>query len=69
MIGNNHQDTILTLVDRTSLYVHIVYLGVTRQSKNTISKCIERLKLSHTHRVTFDNRKEFTEHKDCLIRE
>lgn len=53
----------ITLVDRKSLYVHIVQLGTTRQSKNTISHCIDRLKLSHAHSVTFDNGKVFSEHR------
>ena len=63
VIGKNHKGAILTLVDRKSLYVHIVHLGATRQSKHTISQCIERLKLSHAYSVTFDNGKEFSEHE------
>ena len=63
VIGKHHKGAILTLVDRKSLYVHIVHLGATRQSKNTISLCIDRLKLSHAYSVTFDNGKEFSEHE------
>jgi IS30 family transposase len=63
VIGKNHKGVLLTLVDRKSLYVHIVHLGRTRQSNHTITQCIERLKLSHAHSVTFDNGKEFSEHE------
>ncbi len=63
VIGKNNKGAILTLVDRKSLYVYIIHLGATRQSKNTISQCITRLKLSHVHSVTFGNAKEFSEHK------
>lgn len=63
VIAKNHKGAILTLVDRKSLYVHIVHLGETRQSTKTITKAIERLKESHAHSVTFDNGKEFSEHR------
>ncbi len=57
-IGKNHKGAILTLVDRKSLYVDIVHLGATRQSKHEILCCIERLKLSHAYSV-----KEISEHE------
>ena len=63
VIGKHHKGAILTLVERKSLYVHIVHLGATRISSNTIAHCIARLKMSHAHSVTFDNGKEFSEHQ------
>ena len=63
VIGKNHKGALLTLVDRRSLYVHIVHLGATRKSSKTISKALERLQSSHAHSVTFDNGKEFSEHR------
>ena len=63
VIGKHHKGAILTLVERKSLYVHIVHLGTTRVSSNTINHCIERLEQSHAYSVTFDNGKEFSEHQ------
>lgn len=63
VIGKHHKGAILTLVDRKSLYVHIVPLGRHRKSANTINACIDKLKLSHAHSVTFDNGKEFALHE------
>lgn len=63
VIGKQHKGAILTLVERKSLYVHIVHLGRTKISSNTIDRCIERLKMSHAYSVTFDNGKEFSEHQ------
>lgn len=63
VIGKHHKGAILTLVERKSLYVHIVHLGQTRISSKTISHCIDRLKRSHAYSVTFDNGKEFSEHE------
>lgn len=63
VIGKAHKGAILTLVDRKSLYVHIMPLGVHRKSVNTIDGCLEKLKLSHAHSVTFDNGKEFAQHE------
>lgn len=63
IIGKHHKGALLTLVDRKSLYVHIVHLGKNRLSKPTIDACISRLKLSHAYSVTFDNGKEFAEHE------
>ena len=54
---------LLTLVDRKSLYVHIVHLGPTRASSQTITCALDRLQMSHAYSVTFDNGKEFSEHK------
>ena len=50
----------MTLLGRKSLYVDVVHLGATRQSRHTTSHCIERLKLSHAY---IDNGKEFLEHE------
>ncbi len=36
------------LVDRKSLYVHIVHLGATKKSPKTISKAVKRLRSNHT---------------------
>ena len=63
VIGKHHKGALLTLVERKSLYVHIVHLGATRVSAKTIGHCIDRLKMSHAHSVTFDNGKEFSEHQ------
>ena len=62
VIGKNHKGALLTLVDRKSLYVHIVHLGATRRSPKTISEALVRLRCSHAYSVTFDNGKEFAEH-------
>ena len=63
LIGKNHKGAILTLVDRKSLYVHIVTLGATRQTSKTIGCSLSRLKQSHAYSVTFDNGKEFSAHR------
>jgi IS30 family transposase len=63
VIGKHHKGALLTLVDRKSLYVHIVHLGPTRASSKTITCVLDRLRMSHAHSVTFDNGKEFSEHK------
>ncbi|KAF7275660.1 hypothetical protein GWI33_011451, partial [Rhynchophorus ferrugineus] len=63
VIGKHHKGALLTLVERKSLYVHIVHLGETRISSKTIDHCIDRLKMSHASSVTFDNGKEFSEHQ------
>lgn len=63
IIGKNHKGALLTLVERKSLYTHIVYLGTTRVSSKTINSCISRLKLSSAYSVTFDNGKEFAKHE------
>ncbi len=63
VIGKHHKGALLTLVDRKSLYVHIVHLGPTRASPKTITCALERLQKSHAYSVTFDNGKEFSEHK------
>lgn len=63
VIGKHHKGAILTLVERKSLFIHIVYLGTTRQSTKTIDHCIVRLKSSQAYSVTFDNGKEFSEHQ------
>ena len=68
IIGKHHKGAILTLVERKSLYTHIVHLGATRASKKTIGCCIERLQLSHAYSVTFDNGKEFAEHQQLQTR-
>lgn len=63
IIGKHHKGALLTLVERKSLYTHIVFLGATRVSSVTIDNCISRLKLSNAYSVTFDNGKEFAEHE------
>ena len=63
MIDKHHKGALLTLVDRKSLYVHIVHLGSTRASSQTITCALDRLRMSHAYSVTFDNGKEFAEHK------
>ena len=63
IIGKHHKGALLTLVERKSLYTHIVFLGATRVSAVTIDSCISRLKLSNAYSVTFDNGKEFAEHE------
>lgn len=63
IIGKHHKGALLTLVERKSLYTHIVFLGATRVSSVTIANCISRLKLSNAYSVTFDNGKEFAEHE------
>ena len=63
VIGKHHKGALLTLVDRKSLYVHIVHLGPTRASSQTITCALDRLQMSHAYSVTFDNGKEFSEHK------
>ncbi|ENU63930.1 hypothetical protein F980_00394 [Acinetobacter lwoffii NIPH 715] len=63
VIGKHHKGALLTLVDRKSLYVHIVHLGPTRASSQTITCALDRLRMSHAYSVTFDNGKEFAEHK------
>ena len=63
MIGKHHKGALLTLVDRKSLYVHIVHLGPTRASSKTMSCALDRLRMSHAYSVIFDNGKEFAEHK------
>ena len=62
-IGKHHKGALLTLVDRKSLYVHIVHLGPTRASSQTITCALDPLQMSHAYSVTFDNGKEFSEHK------
>lgn len=68
IIGKRHKGALLTLVDRKSLYTHIVHLGINRVSSKTIGHCIERLKMSHAYSVTFDNGKEFAEHERLSYR-
>ncbi len=63
MIGKHLKGALLTLVERKSLYVHIVHLGPTRESSKTITCALARLRMSHAYSVTFDNGKEFSEHK------
>ena len=63
VIDKHHKGALLTLVDRKSLYVHIVHLGPMRASSKTITCVLDRLRMSHAHSMTFDNGKEFSEHK------
>ena len=63
VIGKNHKGALLTLVERKSLYVHIVHLGQTRTTAKTISCALACLRSSHAYSVTFDNGKEFSEHR------
>ena len=60
VIGKNHKGALLTLVERKSLYVHIVQ---TRTTAKTISCALACLRSSHAYSVTFDNGKEFSEHR------
>lgn len=43
--------------------VHIVHLGQTRTTAKTISCALACLRSSHAYSVTFDNGKEFSEHR------
>ena len=45
------------------MYVHIVHLGQTRTTTKTISCALACLRSSHAYSVTFDNGKEFSEHR------
>ena len=67
MIGKHHKGALLTLVDRKSLYVHIVHLGST-SILQTITCALDRLQMSHAYSVTFDNGKRiFRTQKELLM--
>jgi IS30 family transposase len=64
MIGKNHRGALVTLAERVSRYV----LAVQVSSKHAegVTEAVTRLLRPHKrkcHTVTFDNGKEFAEHK------
>jgi len=64
MIGKNHKSAIATMVDRTSKETKIVKLN-SRNAKHTSRKIIIKMKATNKpiNSITFDNGKEFSEHK------
>ena len=64
IIGKNHKGALITLNERKSLYVKIGKLN-NREAPLTADKTIDMLTpfKSFCHTITFDNGKEFAEHK------
>jgi IS30 family transposase len=64
MIGKNHKSAIATMVDRTSKETKIVKLN-SRNAKHTSRKIAIKMKATNKpiNSITFDNGKEFSEHK------
>lgn len=74
IIGKNHKGAVLTIVDRHSSFLLMADVG--SKEKQAVKKATINLLASykaHTHTITNDNGKEFTEHKaiaeklDCQV--
>lgn len=67
IIGKNHKGAMITLTERKSLYVKIAKLN-TRESTETTLKTVQLLRPLKTccFTITFDNGKEFAEHKKIV---
>ena len=68
IVGKNHQGSIVTLVDRKSLYLKMEVLqDRTSESVSTAIKgMLESIK-GNVHTITFDKGKEFANHEDISI--
>lgn len=62
IIGRHHKGAVLTLLDRKSLYVWLAPLA-RRDAERTANACIDVLTAFKPHSITFDNGKEFTQHR------
>lgn len=62
IIGAHHKGALLTLVDRKSLYVWVAPLAH-RYAKTTADACIQALSGVWVKTITFDNGKEFAQHR------
>jgi IS30 family transposase len=67
-VGKNYKGSIVTLVDRKSLY-HKMY-SVKDRTSESVSKSIKRMIGSmkeKIHKITFDNGKEFAKREDIAF--
>ena len=62
MIGAHHKGALLTLVDRKSLHLWVAPLAH-RYAHSTADACISVLASVKAHTITFDNGKEFAQHR------
>ena len=62
IIGAHHKGAVLTLVDRKSLYTLMSALP-SKHAKATMDACIKWSRHASIESITFDNGKEFAEHK------
>jgi len=65
IVGKNHQGSIVSLVDRKSLYLKMEILPdrTSDSVSSAISKILDPLK-ERVHTITFDNGKEFASHEN-----
>lgn len=65
IVGKNHKGSLVTLVDRKSLYLKMYLLPdrTAHSVTNAVCKVLKNVK-KHLHTITFDNGKEFAFHED-----